>query len=287
MDEQAVDREGTPTTAVGRPSDTSMDRPRAEMAGQAMTLVDVAVRFGSFTAVQNVTMPLAARRITALIGPSGCGKTTVLRSLNRMHDRTGGVVSGQVMLGQTDVYGPGTQAENIRSRIGMVFQRPNPFSTMSILDNVTSGLRFIGVKDKKVLKEAAESALRHAALWDTVKTRLDEPAIKLSGGQQQRLCIARALAVEPEVLLMDEPCSALDPVSTAQIEELIVSLSADVSIALVTHNMFQANRVSDFTAMMLLGDTGVGELIEFGPTGQIFESPQDPRTEAYVTGKVG
>ena len=278
MDEKIVATEAVPD---------SLDRPHAEITGEAMTLTDVSVKFGTFTAVQNVTMPLAARRVTALIGPSGCGKTTVLRSLNRMHDRSGGVVGGRVMLGDTDVYGPEAQAENIRSRIGMVFQRPNPFPTMSILDNVTSGLRFIGVKDKSLLKEAAEGALHHAALWDTVKNRLQEPAIKLSGGQQQRLCIARALAVEPEVLLMDEPCSALDPVSTAQIEELIVSLSADVSIALVTHNMFQANRVSDFTAMMLLGDSGVGELVEFGPTGQIFESPKDSRTEAYVTGKVG
>ena len=278
MDEKTVDTKGRANP---------LDRPHAEITGEAMTLTDVSVKFGTFTAVQNVTMPLAARRVTALIGPSGCGKTTVLRSLNRMHDRSGGVVGGRVMLGDTDVYGPEAQAENIRSRIGMVFQRPNPFPTMSILDNVTSGLRFIGVKDKSLLKEAAEGALHHAALWDTVKNRLQEPAIKLSGGQQQRLCIARALAVEPEVLLMDEPCSALDPVSTAQIEELIVSLSSEVSIALVTHNMFQANRVSDFTAMMLLGDSGVGELVEFGPTGQIFEAPKDARTEAYVTGKVG
>ncbi|MHB8681549.1 MAG: phosphate ABC transporter ATP-binding protein [Acidimicrobiales bacterium] len=232
-------------------------------------------------------MPLAARRVTALVGPSGCGKTTVLRAVNRMHDRTGGVVSGTVRIGSMDVYGSGTQPELVRSKVGMVFQRPNPFPTMSIQDNVTAGLRFNGVRDRAVLKEAAESALRHAALWDTVKDRLDEPAIKLSGGQQQRLCIARALAVEPEVLLMDEPCSALDPVSTAQIEELIVKLSAEVSIGLVTHNMFQATRVSDFTAVFLLDDAGVGELVEFGPTKKVFENPSDPRTEAYVTGKIG
>ncbi|HEV2368853.1 MAG TPA: phosphate ABC transporter ATP-binding protein [Acidimicrobiales bacterium] len=263
----------------------SLDRPHAEITEEAVTLEDVAVHFGKFEAVRKVTMPLAARRVTAFVGPSGCGKTTILRAINRMHDRTGGTVSGRVHLGGIDVYQ--TQPELIRSKIGMVFQRPNPFPTMSIVENVTAGLRFNGVRDKSVLKEAAEDALRHAALWDTVKNRLNEPAVKLSGGQQQRLCIARALAVEPEVLLMDEPCSALDPISTAQIEELIVKLSSEVTIGLVTHNMFQATRVSDFTAVFLLGDDTVGELVEFGPTAQIFETPQDPRTEAYVTGKVG
>ncbi|HZU78374.1 MAG TPA: phosphate ABC transporter ATP-binding protein, partial [Acidimicrobiales bacterium] len=260
---------------------------RGEITDEAVTLRDVAVRFGTFTAVRKVSMPLAARRVTAFVGPSGCGKTTVLRAINRMHDRTGGTVSGTIRLGDLDVYAGNTHPELVRSKIGMVFQRPNPFPTMSIEENVVSGLRFNGVRDRKVLREACEAALTHAALWDTVKDRLDEPAIKLSGGQQQRLCIARALAVEPEVLLMDEPCSALDPVSTAQIEELIVKLSSEVSIGLVTHNMFQATRVSDFTAVFLLGDDNVGELVEFGPTAQIFESPSDPRTEAYVTGKVG
>jgi phosphate transport system ATP-binding protein len=269
------------------PQPNPLDLPHPEITEKAVTLTDVSVRFGSFQAVRNVTLPLAARRVTALVGPSGCGKTTILRAINRMHDRTGGIVSGSVRLGDLDVYGAATQPELVRSRIGMVFQRPNPFPTMSIIDNVTSGLRFNGVRDKAVLKESAESALRHAALWDTVKYRLNEPAIKLSGGQQQRLCIARALAVEPQVLLMDEPCSALDPVSTAQIEELIVKLSAEVAIGLVTHNMFQATRVSDFTSVFLLGEDGVGELVEFGPTSQIFESPTDSRTEAYVTGKVG
>jgi len=274
-----------PAPPVTGPTDP--DLPHPEITDEAVTLTDVSVRFGTFEAVRNVTLPLAARRVTALVGPSGCGKTTILRAINRLHDRTGGVVSGSVRLGDLDVYGANTQPELVRSRIGMVFQRPNPFPTMSIIDNVTSGLRFNGVRDKQILKESAESALRHAALWDTVKYRLNEPAIKLSGGQQQRLCIARALAVEPQVLLMDEPCSALDPVSTAQIEELIVKLSSEVAIGLVTHNMFQATRVSDFTSVFLLGDDGVGELVEFGPTAQIFESPTDSRTEAYVTGKVG
>ena len=246
----------------------------------------MSVRFGKFEAVRKVTLPLAARRVTALVGPSGCGKTTILRAINRMHERSGGVVRGSIRVGELDVYGPNTQPKLVRSKIGMVFQRPNPFPTMSIVDNVTSGLRFNGVRDKKLLKDSAESALRHAALWDTVKDRLNEPAIKLSGGQQQRLSSANT-AVEPEVLLMDEPCSALDPLSTAQIEELIVKLSAEVAIGLVTHNMFQATHVSDFTAVFLLGDGNVGELVEFGPTAQVFDSPSDPRTEAYVTGKVG
>jgi phosphate transport system ATP-binding protein len=269
------------------PQASNLDLPHPEITDEAVSLTDVSVRFGRFEAVHKVSLPLASRRVTALVGPSGCGKTTILRAINRMHDRSGGVVKGSIRLGHLDIYGANTQSELVRSKIGMVFQRPNPFPTMSIIDNVTSGLRFNGMRDKKILKESAESALHHAALWDTVKDRLHEPAIRLSGGQQQRLCIARALAVEPEVLLMDEPCSALDPLSTAQIEELIVKLSAEVAIGLVTHNMFQATRVSDFTAVFLLGERSVGELVEFGPTSQIFRSPTDPRTEAYVTGKVG
>ena len=256
-------------------------------APAAVTLTDVAVDFGSAHAVRRVTFPLVANRVTALVGPSGCGKTTVLRAINRMHDRSGGKVSGSIRLGDLEIYGRNTQPELIRSRIGMVFQRPNPFPTMSILDNVTSGLRFNGIRNKKVLAEAAESALQSAALWDTVKDRLDQPAVRLSGGQQQRLCIARALAVEPEVLLMDEPCSALDPISTAAIEETIVELASEVTIALVTHNMFQATRCADLTAVFLLdADDHIGELVEYGSTQQIFSSPSDPRTEQYVTGQV-
>jgi phosphate transport system ATP-binding protein len=253
----------------------------------AVTLENVAVDFGPHHAVRNVSFHLPTNRVTALVGPSGCGKTTVLRAINRMHDRSGGKVSGSIRLGDMEIYGRDAQPELIRSRIGMVFQRPNPFPTMSIFDNVVSGLRFNGVRNKSVLKEAAEGALTSAALWDTVKDHLNQPAVRLSGGQQQRLCIARALAVEPEILLMDEPCSALDPISTSAIEELIVELASEVTIALVTHNMFQATRCSDLTAVLLLDEGRVGELVEFGPTPEIFSAPKDSRTEAYVTGQVG
>jgi phosphate transport system ATP-binding protein len=264
--------------------------PRAvvlEHEPAAVTLTDVAVDFGSIHAVRRVTFPLVKDRVTALVGPSGCGKTTVLRAINRMHDRSGGVVSGSIRLGDMEIYGGDARPDVIRSHIGMVFQRPNPFPTMSIFDNVVSGLRFNGIRKKALLEEAAQSALQSAALWDTVKDRLDQPAIRLSGGQQQRLCIARALAVEPEVLLMDEPCSALDPISTAAIEETIVALAADVTIALVTHNMFQATRCADLTAVFLLDDQDhIGELVEYGATQQIFSTPSDPRTEQYVTGQI-
>jgi phosphate transport system ATP-binding protein len=258
-----------------------------EAAGAAVTFEDVAVRFGDQVAVRNTTMSLGANRVTALVGPSGCGKTSILRAVNRLHDHTGGTVSGTIALGELDVYGQGTSPELVRSKVGMVFQRPNPFPTMSIFDNVVAGLRFNGVRSKVLLAEAGEAALRHAALWDIVKDRLREPAIRLSGGQQQRLCIARALAVEPDVLLMDEPCSALDPVATGKIEALITELASHLTVVLVTHNMFQAARVSDDTAVFLLGDDRVGELVEVGPTAEVFRSPKDERTRAYVTGHIG
>jgi phosphate transport system ATP-binding protein len=263
--------------------------PRREggAAEPAVTLENVKVSFAEHVAVRNVTLALPARQVTALVGPSGCGKTTVLRAINRLHDHLGGRVEGTIRLGEVDVYAPDTDPELVRARVGMVFQRPNPFPTMSILDNVTSGLRFNGIRNKALLREAAESALRHAALWDIVKDRLHQTALRLSGGQQQRLCIARALAIEPDVLLMDEPCSALDPIATAKIEDLITNLASEVSIVLVTHNMFQAARVSDNAAVFLLGEDRVGELVEVGPTVQVFESPLDERTKQYVTGHVG
>jgi phosphate transport system ATP-binding protein len=227
-------------------------------------------------------------QVTALIGPSGSGKTTLLRSLNRMHDMVrGAVVSGTVMLGNLDVYGPAMRPTLLRSRVGMVFQRPNPFPTMSIYDNAVSGLRFNGVRKKTLLDEAAESALIAAALWDSVRDRLRAHAGTLSGGEQQRLCIARALAVEPEVLLMDEPTSSLDPIATKRIEELIGELKDRVTIVIVTHNMQQAMRLSDMCAFLLMGADRAGELIEVAPTTKLFSAPSDPRTEDYVNGRFG
>ena len=255
-------------------------------------LEHVTVRYGKVenakqVAVRDVNLELPRNQVTALLGPSGCGKTTILRSINRLHDHTSGRVSGTIRIGDLDVYAKETQPEIVRSRVGMVFQRPNLFPTLSIFDNVVAGLRMNGVKKRDFLLEAAEAALRQAALWTSVKDRLGLPAVRLSGGQQQRLCIARALAVEPEVLLLDEPCSALDPMASAQIEELIVQLSAHVTIALVTHNLFQATRISNRTAVFLLDDDHVGTLVEVGSTGDVFSSPKDPRTEAYVTGHYG
>jgi len=253
-----------------------------------MTLVDVAVAFGGRAAVRDVTFDVHAGEVTALIGPSGSGKTTLLRALNRMHDTVrSATVTGSVRLGQLDVYAPSTDPTLLRSRVGMVFQRPNPFPTMSIYENAVAGLRFNGVRKKALLDEAAESALIAAALWDSVKDRMKAHASTLSGGEQQRLCIARALAVEPEVLLMDEPTSALDPIATKRIEELVVELKDRVTIIIVTHNMQQAMRVSDRCAFLLMGDDKAGELIEYGPTATLFSEPTDPRTLDYVNGRFG
>jgi len=244
---------------------------------------DLSIYYGTNAGVKGVSLPIHDHRITALIGPSGCGKTTYLRALNRMHDLNPIVrIEGDVLLDGESIYAPKVDPVVIRRRVGMVFQRPTPFPTMSIFDNVVAGLRLIGVKDRRRLAEAAERALDQAALWDEVKDRLREPAVGLSGGQQQRISIARALAVEPEVLLMDEPTSALDPISTQAIEDLLVRLKEQVTVVIVTHNMQQAARVSDYTAFFLNG-----EMIEFGPTEKIFTNPADERTEAYITGRFG
>ncbi len=258
-------------------------------AGEAvMTLADVSVAFAGLTAVRDVTFDVHADEVTALIGPSGSGKTTLLRALNRMHDPVRyAKVTGTIRLGDLDVYAPSTDATLLRSRVGMVFQRPNPFPTMTIYENAVAGLRFNGVRKKALLDEAAESALIAAALWDSVKDRMKAHASTLSGGEQQRLCIARALAVEPEVLLMDEPTSALDPIATKRIEELVVELKERVTIIIVTHNMQQAMRVSDRCAFLLMGDDKAGELIEYGPSAQLFSEPSDPRTLDYVNGRFG
>jgi phosphate transport system ATP-binding protein len=281
-------RTGTPQVEETVPTRVEGDVAPLAEPEVVMSLDDVAVSFGGRVAVRDVTMDARSGEVTALIGPSGSGKTTVLRALNRMHDTVrSAVVTGTVRLGDLDVYGPDTDPTLLRSRVGMVFQRPNPFPTMSIYENVVAGLRFNGVRKKSLLDEAAESALTGAALWDSVKDRMKTHASTLSGGQQQRLCIARALAVEPEVLLMDEPTSALDPIATKRIEELIVDLKHQVTIVIVTHNMQQAMRISDRCAFLLMGEDKAGELIEFGSTAKVFSDPTDPRTLDYVNGRFG
>jgi phosphate transport system ATP-binding protein len=249
----------------------------------ALNVRNLSVFFGKNAAVKNVSLDIVARAVTAIIGPSGCGKSTFLRALNRMHELNPEArMEGEIKLFGDDIYSRTVESVTVRRRIGMVFQKSNPFPTMSIFENVTVGLRLNGLRDRKILAERTEQSLRMAALWDEVKDRLHAPAISLSGGQQQRLCIARALAVQPEVLLMDEPASALDPLATAKIEDLIVSLKKDYTIVIVTHNMQQAARASDFTAFFYLG-----ELVEFGPTTKIFTNPAQKRTEDYVTGRFG
>jgi phosphate transport system ATP-binding protein len=244
---------------------------------------DLDIYYGSFHAVQEVSMTVQPRTVTAFIGPSGCGKSTFLRTLNRMHEVIPGAhVKGSVQLDGTDLYGAGVDPVAVRRVVGMVFQRPNPFPAMSIFDNVASGLRLNGVRNKGTLAEAVERSLIAANLWNEVKDRLGKAGIGLSGGQQQRLCIARAIAVEPQVLLMDEPCSALDPISTGKIEELIFQLKEKFTIVIVTHNMQQASRVAEFTGFFLLG-----KLIEFDKTEKIFTTPSDKRTEDYITGRFG
>ncbi|UBV45042.1 phosphate ABC transporter ATP-binding protein PstB (plasmid) [Deinococcus taeanensis] len=244
---------------------------------------NVNIYYGEKQAVNSVNLRVQRGTVNALIGPSGCGKTTFLRAINRMHDLTPGArVQGTILLDGQDVYGPGVDPVSMRRRVGMVFQKPNPFPTMSVFENVVAGLKLAGMRDQKRLMEVAERSLRGAALWDEVKDRLKTPATGLSGGQQQRLCIARALAVEPEILLMDEPTSALDPASTAKIEDLMTDLKKVTTIIIVTHNMHQAARVSDTTSFFLNGD-----LVEHGVTAQLFTSPRDERTEAYVTGRFG
>jgi phosphate transport system ATP-binding protein len=248
---------------------------------------EVNLYYGGFQALRNITLEIPQCAITAIIGPSGCGKSSFLRLLNRMNDIIGGVsVGGVLQLDGVNIYDKSVDVVDLRKRVGMVFQKPNPFP-MSIFDNIAFGPRQHGTGNHKVLDEIVERSLRHAALWDEVKDKLGQSALALSGGQQQRLCIARVLAVEPEVILMDEPCSALDPIATLRIEDLMRTLTKDYSIIIVTHNMQQAARVSDMSAFFMMEEDRAGILVEYGNTSQIFTNPKDKRTEDYITGRFG
>jgi phosphate transport system ATP-binding protein len=249
----------------------------------ALTIRNLAVYFGAHKVLKDVSLDVDAKAVTAIIGPSGCGKSTFLRALNRMHELNPEArMEGQIRLFGDDIYSRSVEPVVVRRRVGMVFQKSNPFPTMSVSENVTVGLRLNGVRDRNILAARTEQSLRMSALWDEVKDRLHAPAVSLSGGQQQRLCIARALAVQPEVLLMDEPASALDPLATSKIEELIMELKKEYTIVIVTHNMQQAARISDSTAFFYLG-----ELVEFDATTKIFTNPTKKQTEDYVTGRFG
>ena len=261
-----------------------------EAAEIAVRIKDFALYYGSFRAIVDIDMEMRTRQITALIGPSGCGKTTLLRSINRMNDLIPGVrTEGDIQLDKQSICGPNVDTVALRKRVGMVFQRPNPFP-MSIFDNVAYGPKLHGQRNRSVLREIVEKSLQQAALWDEVKDKLNDSALALSGGQQQRLCIARCIAVQPEVILMDEPASALDPISTLKIEDLMRELRSQYTIVIVTHNMQQAARVSDWTAFMLgnaVESDRSGRLIEYAPTSEMFTNPKDTRTEEYISGRFG
>jgi phosphate transport system ATP-binding protein len=264
---------------------TSTNSTQEKTVDQEMKMqsIDLNAWFGTKQALKNVNINIKTNAVTAIIGPSGCGKSTFIRCLNRMHELTPNAkMTGQILLDGENIYDKQVDPVQVRRRVGMVFQKPNPFPTMSIYDNVAAGLRLTGTKKGKDLDEVVKRSLEQATLWDEVKDDLKKPGTSISGGQQQRLCIARAIALQPEVILMDEPCSALDPIATAKIERLVVELKRNYTVTIVTHNMQQASRVSDFTAFMYLGS-----LIEFGPTRDIFESPKDPLTEKYITGEFG
>lgn len=273
----------TPISKSSGITPTPPEDSNSQVAAPAFDVKNLSIWYGEKRAIKDISIQIPAKTVSAIIGPSGCGKSTFLRCLNRMHElvpRTR--IEGQILFNGENLYRPGSDPAMARRRIGMVFQKSNPFPTMSIEENVLVGLRLNGVRDRHVLNERLEKSLRMAALWDEVKDDLKKPGMSISGGQQQRLCIARAVAVEPEVLLMDEPCSALDPIATARVEELIRELRTRYTIVIVTHNMQQASRVSDRTAFFY-----VGELIEFGETAQIFSSPRERKTEDYITGRFG
>jgi phosphate transport system ATP-binding protein len=253
------------------------------MSNLKMRSINLNAWFGPKQALKDINLNVKTNAVTAIIGPSGCGKSTLIRTLNRMHELViGAKMSGEVLLDGKNIYDADVDPVMIRRRVGMVFQKPNPFPTMSIYDNVAAGLRLTGIKKGKNLDDVVKRSLKQATLWDEVKDDLKKSGTSISGGQQQRLCIARAIALQPEVILMDEPCSALDPIATAKIEELIVSLKRDYTVVIVTHNMQQAARVSDFTAFMYLG-----QLMEYGETESVFENPKNDLTENYITGKFG
>jgi len=280
---ESVDTTAPLTTTAGSPAPAAEARNRIEVS-------DLHIFYGDFKAVEDVNMTINPKSITALIGPSGCGKSTFLRSINRMHEVIDGAhVQGSVVINGNDLYAPGVDPVAVRRKIGMVFQRPNPFPTMSIFDNVIAGQKLNSKRMKKsVSEQLVEESLRGANLWEEVKDRLDKPGSGLSGGQQQRLCIARAIATSPDVLLMDEPCSALDPISTLAIEELMLELKSDFNIVIVTHNMQQAARVSDRTGFFSIAGTGQpGKLIEMDATEKIFSNPERQETQDYVTGRFG
>jgi len=286
--EDTQTKEQTEMAATGGvPDQTQQDAPESaahveRKTGHSVEVQGLKAFYGDSEAVHGIDITFAANEVTAIIGPSGCGKSTMVRCINRMHEEIPGAhAEGSIKLDELDVYAPGVDVTAVRRLIGMVFQKPNPFPTMSISDNVAAGLRLTGTKGEN-LRERVHRALRAVGLWNEVKNRLNEPGLGLSGGQQQRLCIARTIAVEPEVILMVEPCSALDPVATLKIEVLIDELKSRYTIVIVTHNMQQAARVANTTAFMLNGD-----LVEHGPTNEIFTKPKDERTERYVTGKFG
>jgi phosphate transport system ATP-binding protein len=272
----------------GAESGAHREQSAPEASAGTVELRGVEAFYGTFRAVNNVSMDVHPRSVTALIGPSGCGKSTLLRSINRMHETLlGASVKGSIHLDGVDLYSSDLDPVRVRRVIGMVFQKPNPFPTMSIYENVAAGMRLLGRTPKSELDGVVETSLRRAALWDEVKDKLKQPGTSLSGGQQQRLCIARAVAVQPRVLLMDEPCSALDPVATLKIEELIRELAADYTIIIVTHNMQQASRVSNHTAFFAMDESRAGYLVESGLTTEIFTAPKVPLTERYIAGRFG
>lgn len=281
-----VNRKAAATEIPGEPQPRKHET-ETPVSG-AVSLTNVEAFYGAFRAVNNVSLDVQPRAVTALIGPSGCGKSTLLRTINRMHETLPGArVQGSITLDGIDLYDREVDAVRVRRVIGMVFQKPNPFPTMSIYENVAAGLRLLGRTPKSELDGVVEASLRRAALWDEVKEKLKQPGTSLSGGQQQRLCIARAVAVQPRVLLMDEPCSALDPVATLKIEDLIRELAAEYTIVIVTHNMQQASRVSDSTAFFSMDENRAGYLVETGPTTTIFTAPKESLTESYVAGRFG